>query len=61
MLHNIKRAKIIADNPPSVLIYGETGTVKGAFTGAVNKPGLFEEANGGTLFLDEINFMPLNL
>lgn len=101
MLHNIKRAKIIADNPSSVLIYGETGTgkelfvqsihnyssrrdkpfvaqncaalpenlfesilfgsVKGAFTGAVDKPGLFEEANGGTLFLDEINSMPLSL
>lgn len=37
------------------------GSVKGAFTGAVDKPGLFEEAHGGTLFLDEINSMPLNL
>lgn len=35
------------------------GTVKGAYTGAVDRPGLFEEANGGTLFLDEINSMPL--
>ena len=101
MLHNIRRAKIIADNPSSVLIYGETGTgkelfaqsihnyssrrdkpfvaqncaalpenlfesilfgsVKRAFTGAIDKPGLFEEANGGTLFLDEINSMPLSL
>jgi len=33
------------------------GTAKGAFTGAVNKEGLFEKANGGTLFLDEINCM----
>lgn len=37
------------------------GSVKGAFTGAVDRPGLFEVANGGTLFLDEINSMPLNL
>lgn len=37
------------------------GTVSGAFTGACNKPGLFEIADGGTLYLDEINSMPLNL
>lgn len=101
MLHNIERAKIIADNKSSVIVYGETGTgkelyvqsihnysnrrdkpfvvqncaalpenlfesilfgsVKGAFTGAIDKPGLFEEADGGTLFLDEVNSMPLNL
>ena len=37
------------------------GTSKGAFTGAVNKPGIFEQAHGGTLFLDEVDSMPLNL
>jgi arginine utilization regulatory protein len=37
------------------------GSVKGSFTGAENRPGLFELANGGTLFLDEINSMPLEL
>ena len=37
------------------------GTVKGAFTGAVNKEGLFEKAEKGTIFLDEINSMPLAL
>lgn len=37
------------------------GTVKGSFTGAVDRPGLFELANEGTLFLDEINSMPLEL
>lgn len=38
------------------------GHAKGAFTGAaVDKAGLFEEANHGTLFLDEINSMPLQL
>lgn len=37
------------------------GTVKGSYTGAENKQGLFEIANGGTLFLDEINSMELNM
>jgi len=37
------------------------GTSKGAFTGAMNKAGLFERTNGGTIFLDEINSMPVGL
>ncbi len=37
------------------------GTVKGAFTGAEDKTGLFEEANQGTLFLDEISSMDIAL
>lgn len=37
------------------------GTVKGAFTGAIDSAGLLEVANGGTIFLDEINSMPINL
>ncbi len=37
------------------------GTVKGAFTGAIDRPGLFERANGSTLFLDELLSMPLTL
>ncbi|WP_022664246.1 sigma-54 interaction domain-containing protein [Desulfospira joergensenii] len=37
------------------------GTSKGAYTGAVDRAGLFEQANGGTIFLDEINSMPLPL
>ena len=37
------------------------GTTRGAFTGALDKPGLFEMANGGTLLLDEINSMPIGL
>lgn len=37
------------------------GTVRGSFTGAGDRPGLFELANGGTLFLDELNAMPLHL
>jgi arginine utilization regulatory protein len=47
---------------PETLLEGVLfGTVKGAFTGAMNKMGLFEQANGGTLFLDEINSMPIPL
>ncbi len=37
------------------------GTTKGSYTGAENRPGLFEVANGGTLFLDEINSMELGM
>lgn len=37
------------------------GTVKGSYTGAENRRGLFEVANGGTLFLDEINSMDINM
>lgn len=37
------------------------GTVKGAFTGALDHSGLFEEAKGGTLFLDELNSMPITM
>ncbi len=37
------------------------GTSKGAFTGSIEKAGLFEQANGGTLFLDELNSMPVSL
>jgi arginine utilization regulatory protein len=37
------------------------GSVKGAFTGAENRSGLFEQADGGILFLDELNSMPMHL
>lgn len=37
------------------------GTVKGSYTGAENRPGLFEVASGGTLFLDEINSMEISV
>ncbi|MFN1864758.1 sigma-54 interaction domain-containing protein [Clostridioides difficile] len=37
------------------------GTSKGGFTGAIDRPGLFEQANKGTLLLDEINSMPIML
>jgi len=34
------------------------GTAKGSFTGAMDKPGVFEEAQKGTLYLDELDSMP---
>lgn len=37
------------------------GTKKGAFTGATDRPGLFEQAEGGTLLLDEINSLSPHL
>src|SRR5699024_2150598 len=37
------------------------GTKKGAFTGAIDRPGLFEQADGGTLMLDEINSLEPSL
>lgn len=47
---------------PSTLLEGILfGTMKGGFTGSVDRKGLFELADGGTLFLDEINSMPLEL
>ncbi len=43
---------------PETLLEGLLfGTSKGSFTGAQDRPGLFEQADGGTLFLDEINSM----
>ncbi|WP_407951473.1 sigma-54 interaction domain-containing protein [Peribacillus psychrosaccharolyticus] len=41
---------------PDSLIEGILfGTKKGAFTGSIERPGLFEQAHGGTILLDEIN------
>ncbi len=47
---------------PETLLEGMLfGTVKGSYTDAVDKAGLFEEAEGGTLVLDELNSMPMGL
>lgn len=56
---------LIAENcaavPENLLESTFFGTVKGGFTGAVDRPGLFQLANGGTLILDEINSLPVGL
>ena len=47
---------------PETLLEGILfGTSKGSFTGAVDRAGLFEQANGGTLLLDEVSAMPYDL
>jgi arginine utilization regulatory protein len=60
-----KKKPFIAQNCaaiPETLLEGLLfGTSKGSFTGAVDRAGLFEQANGGTLLLDEINSMPYDL
>lgn len=47
--------------PESLLEGVLFGTAKGGFTGAVDRAGLFEQANGGTLLLDEVSAMPYEL
>ncbi len=101
LLRCVNTAKMAANSPSPVMLYGETGTGKelfaqaihhcssrrknryipincaaipenllegilfgttrGAFTGALDRAGLFERASGGTLFLDEVNSMPIGL
>lgn len=70
-VHSIHNASERRNNPfitqncaalPENLLEGILfGTIRGGFTGAEDRPGLFELANRGTLFLDEINSMPLEL
>ncbi len=48
----------IPENLLEALLFG---TARGAFTGAMDKAGIFEQSSGGTLFLDEINSMPISL
>jgi two-component system nitrogen regulation response regulator GlnG len=44
---------------PETIVAAELfGTARGAFSGAVERDGLFAEANGGTLLLDEIGNLP---
>lgn len=60
-----KNQPFIAQNcaalPESLLEGILFGTAKGSFTGAIDRPGLFEQADDGTLLLDEINSMGMAL
>ncbi|MFS0656709.1 sigma-54 interaction domain-containing protein [Bacillus sp. 179-C3.3 HS] len=47
--------------PESLLESLLFGSVKGSYTGALDRKGLFELADGGTLFLDELQAMPITL
>lgn len=67
-IHNAsprRRKPFIAQNcaalPKDLLESLLFGTEKGSFTGAISRPGLFEQANGGTLLLDEINSLNIDL
>ncbi|NLT47531.1 MAG: sigma 54-interacting transcriptional regulator, partial [Clostridiales bacterium] len=64
--HSDRRGKpLLAQNcaalPESLLEGILFGTAKGGFTGALDRAGLFEQADGGTLLLDEISAMPYEL
>jgi DNA-binding NtrC family response regulator len=48
----------LASIPESLAAAELFGTARGAFSGAVDRRGRFEEAQGGTLFLDEIGNLP---
>lgn len=48
----------IPDNLLESILFG---VAKGAYTGAIEKQGLFEESNGGTIFLDEIHTLSLEM
>ncbi|MCX7952934.1 MAG: sigma-54 dependent transcriptional regulator [Deltaproteobacteria bacterium] len=50
-----------ASIPPDLLESELFGSVKGAFTGATDRKGLFQSAHGGTVFLDEIGELPISL
>lgn len=51
-------ATCIAETLAESLLFG---SCKGAYTGAVDREGLFSEADKGTLFFDEIENLTLNL
>ena len=67
----IHGASSVADGPfvaanlgalaPGVVESELFGSRRGAFTGALDKPGLFQSSHGGTLFLDEVTEMPVEL
>lgn len=64
--HSLRSSKpFVAQNcsaiPSELLESILFGTVKGSYTGAVDRKGLFEAADGGSLFLDELNSLDIAL
>ncbi len=61
----VSRNKVVIQNcaaiPQNLVESILFGTYKGAYTGAENRKGLFEEANGGIIFLDELNSIPYDV
>ena len=61
----ISRNKVIIQNcaalPQSLIESILFGTCRGAYTGAENRKGLFDEADGGIIFLDELNSIPYDV
>ncbi len=61
----IPRNKVVIQNcaalPQNLVESILFGTCRGAYTGAENRKGLFDEANGGLLFLDELNSIPYDV
>lgn len=51
----IQNCAAVPDNLMESILFG---TVRGVYTGAENRKGLFEEADGGVIFLDEISAIP---
>lgn len=62
---DVPKKKIVVQNcaavPEGLLESILFGTARGAYTGAENRRGLFEEADGGIFFLDELNSLPIHL
>lgn len=54
----VQNCAAIPDNLMESILFGSS---KGSFTGAIDRPGLFEAADGGTLYLDEVNSLSLDL
>jgi len=61
----ISRKKVVIQNcaalPQNLIESILFGTYRGAYTGAENRKGLFEEAEGGIIFLDELNSIPYDV
>lgn len=61
----IPRDKVVIQNcaalPQNLIESILFGTCRGAYTGAENRKGLFDEADGGIIFLDELNSIPYDV